>query len=1418
MYTLLCLVSLAKSKFNTLSKNDFKYYDIYEFIINESNKAIITNITSPQNDLSILSSIPFEGNNLEVVSLEKQNENSISSISGTLTIPDSVQYIGDYFFSYLPISDVQIGNGLIEIGSYAFASSQLEYDIILPSSLQIIGSNAFTLTNIMSLTIPDGSQLQKIGDGAFYNCTELSGTLSFPQSLNEIGNLAFCNTYIETLYFDPGVKITVIPWNSFANTQLYGDLMIPKSIKTIGTGAFSKTFITSLTFADNSELTHIESMGFFHCNYLSNTLIIPDSVEILDTLCFGYCAIQGIQFGSNSVLQKIGDQAFVSDYLTAGTLTLPRILLSIGVGAFYYTGFTEIVFGQNPLLQTIGESCFAFSSLSGSIEFPSNLQTIGEAAFQETKINAITFARGSVLNVIDHHAFRSILTITEPLTLPSKLTIIGDNAFFNTSIPELIIPEDSKLTNIGEGAFYKSAQMTGNLVFPGSIQSIKGSAFSETLIESIAFGKNSFYFTAISEFSFSHCSNLSCIVIIPQSILIIERYAFYNSTISGLQFEEKSALTTINTYAFAFTYITDTVEFPESLTTIDVYAFADNYLTEIVFHEKCAIEKLGLYAFAYSNELRSIQWSTVPIDKLSGSAFEECPKLENLTLQANTIGDSCFLKCTSLYFVTFTIYVKVIERQAFALCTNLTLINFPVMVSVKIGQYAFARTNITSVSVCTTLEQNEFSHCPNLETLDITGDIDNPQLVSQLAIVNCSSLKTIQVGFATMNFVLLESLPQLEKIDIYMSNVVFNNRSCCNLPNLQILKIRYFSNATFESYSFQNSPKMNIQLDNTDQKAYITRVDEYAFDKCPSLDPSIEIQEFVGVKSFGDFMYESLTVTAKYVSDYAYYSSDELKYVKIAPTVEFIGNHIIENCPKFESLEFLDVNITEPSLVISKAAIWKIDTFELRTQLPNRLTILNTQAFAHCTKITGSLEIPMMLEIIDQSAFEGCLNLNGFLDFSKCQHLHSIGKCAFLGCSKLRGTLSLPPTLLFIGEYAFTYCNFAGPLVIPDSVINISSHAFSMCSTFTGSLIIGINVTHIGSFAFSECTGLNGQLEIHSTKLENIGNNAFYGCRLLQGMLNLPQSVTYIGDFAFFNCEKFENSLILPQNIEYIGASAFAYCIGFTGILVIPNTIMFIGNNAFFQCSGFTEITFPKHYSYANSNSVLVIEDKAFGNLKIKCLSNVPIVCSIKNSSNKNGYEGSGESRCYDSTEFNWIAKIGTLSESCSAKKGWEISFNILTSIVALTVASFIFKFGYAYINNLYTESKRIKAIFDEIIEKARNNYNNDEDEVQSVRNAVSRIQKQLTHEANNPKFTFKKRKLVSILNNSFTTKWPSVQYNIKVQIIEESLNDNQYTFKHSQKPKHCCKKCSLLSCCSKFEESSYSADNEMGSIHESII
>ena len=542
---------------------------------------------------------------------------------------------------------------------------------------------------------------------------------------------------------------------------------------------------------------------------------------------------------------------------------------------------------------------------------------------------------------------------------------------------------------------------------------------------------------------------------------------------------------------------------------------------------------------------------------------------------------------------------------------------------------------------------------------------------------------------------------------------------------------------------------------------------------------------------------EEVFVCAKYVSESAYYSCKNLKSVIITKTVEYLGTHFIDNCPNFISLSFLDLDALEPQLVFAPQMMWKIDTFDLASSFPDRTTTIGSRAFAGCTKITGSLEMPKLLKTIGQNAFHGCTGINGFIEFSKCTQLESIGNCAFLLCSGISGTLNLPNSLNYIGEYAFTDCNFVGPLTIPNKVTKISKHAFSMCRTFSGSIVIGNSVETIGDFAFSECKGLNGQLEIHSNVLTSIGNSAFYGCTNLKGMLVLPNSLLSIGALAFYNCFSFTNTLTLPESLLTIGESAFAFCQGFTGILSIPPSVIFIGANAFFNCQGLDKINFPKEFG-KNLNSTLDIQDKAFGNLMIDCLSNVPSICSISNKTNKEGFPDEGNSRCYDSANFDWLANIGTIGENCEMKETFEIIIGVVSAIAVTGTFGIIGKITLHWFKHIYTHRRRIQYIFNEIMKKTKREFEINENETECTRNAITRIQRVLIQEKDNPDFTFSQMQLQSMIESAIKSHWKTIRYTIQSDILNNCFNDINFedleshrkVMKNNEKSK-CCTFCS---------------------------
>lgn len=117
------------------------------------------------------------------------------------SVPKEVRTIGKWAFSFVPLSSVELPEGLLSIDDGAFAGCQSFSSIELPKGLQSIGSEAFFYCkNLSSVVLPE--ELQSIGKEAFYTCTSLA-SLVLPKGLQSIGDKAFSECPLLTLTVFP---------------------------------------------------------------------------------------------------------------------------------------------------------------------------------------------------------------------------------------------------------------------------------------------------------------------------------------------------------------------------------------------------------------------------------------------------------------------------------------------------------------------------------------------------------------------------------------------------------------------------------------------------------------------------------------------------------------------------------------------------------------------------------------------------------------------------------------------------------------------------------------------------------------------------------------------------------------------------------------------------------------------------------------------------------------------------------------------------------------------------------------------------------------------------------------------------------------------------------------------------------------
>ena len=246
-----------------------------------------------------------------------------SSISGTMTLPSNLEYIGveAFYACYdlnntlnIPATVTYIGNSAfggcqftgIEIaeGNTAYMSENgVLYDIdqtlliqypcgktdtsfIIPDSVTTIGNHAFNSTSLSSITLPSG--LSTIQSFAFYNCANLTGQFVIPASVTSIGIAAFSGTNITSFVSNSNYFTTVdgVLYNQDMTTLMQypagktdANFIVPDGVTTIPEYSFCNSKLQNIAIP--SSVTAINSYAFSNCPSLTTVTIDSPTVAAM---------------------------------------------------------------------------------------------------------------------------------------------------------------------------------------------------------------------------------------------------------------------------------------------------------------------------------------------------------------------------------------------------------------------------------------------------------------------------------------------------------------------------------------------------------------------------------------------------------------------------------------------------------------------------------------------------------------------------------------------------------------------------------------------------------------------------------------------------------------------------------------------------------------------------------------------------------------------------------------------------------------------------------------------------------------------------------------------------------------------------------------------------------------------------------
>lgn len=373
-------------------------------------------------------------------------------------------------------------------------------------------------------------------------------------------------------------------------------------------------------------------------------------------------------------------------------------------------------------------------------------------------------------------------------------------------------------------------------------------------------------------------------------------------------------------------------------------------------------------------------------------------------------------------------------------------------------------------------------------------------------------------------------------------------------------------------------------------------------------DGTVEVKKFIGTETevVIPSTYDGKTVSS--IGSEAFSACSNLTTVIIPDGVTNIGFRAFFQCTALS-----DIIIPDSVTLVSSYAFYSCSAL-ISVSIGNSVNIIGDSAFFGCSNLT-SLEIPASVTNMGFCPFQKCVSLAYiFVDEENASYksidgdLYSKdGTVLFqYAIGKIATSFTIPDGVETVYTYAIGNCPYLNEIIIPDSVVGITSSALSNSKklknisagegnteykTIDGNLYskdgtklikyaigkttsvftIPSDVTYIYDNAFSYCSNLTG-VNIPDS-LTTIGSNAFYDCENLKSV-TIPDSVTFVGTAAFYGCKNMIG-VTISDNLLFLSNWVFAFCENLTNV-VIPDRATGISDYAFYKCSSLISVNIPE--------------------------------------------------------------------------------------------------------------------------------------------------------------------------------------------------------------------------------------------------